>query len=117
MENLGLSELIIDREYFNSGWIKKDTCGFCEKNKLKMTDAQYLLRGNICNECSSRRNEKHMENIEKERRQRLEDKKEMMNTLGNQLEHDITEEERAEIVTEMERLYSQIKYGEVYAEL
>lgn len=117
MENLGLSELIIDRESFNSGWGKKDVCQWCEKNKLKMTDAQYLLRGNICNECSSKINEKNMENIEKERRQRLEDKKKMMETLGKQLEHDITEEERVEIVEEMERLYSQIKMQELLAEL
>lgn len=117
MENLGLSELIIDREYFNSGWIKKDTCGFCEKNKLKMTDAQYLLRGNICNECSSRINEKHMKTIEQEKAKRLQDKRNMMETLGKQLEHDITEEERAEIVIEMERLYSQIKMQELLAEL
>lgn len=97
--------------------LQKDICAFCEKTPIKQTYQQYLLKGNICQECSSKILKIHMENIIKERAKRLQDKKDRMGVLGNQLEHDLGEEEREEIVDEMKRLHNQIKYQEVYLEL
>ena len=109
-------EVIIDRENFNSGWHKTNICGWCNK-KLNYNDKQYSIKGNMCETCSTRITNIHMQNIEIEKKKRLEDKKAMLETLGSQLDHDLDEEERAEIVRQMETLYSQIKYVEVSAEL
>lgn len=97
--------------------LQKDICAFCEKTPIKQTYQQYLLKGNICQECSSKILKIHMDNILKERQKRLQDKKDRMETLGNQLEHDLGEEERKEIVDEMMRLHQQITYGEIELEV
>lgn len=91
-------------------WLQKTKCGWCKKTKLCHTYDQYLLKGNICNKCSTIINDKHIESIRQERIQRLEEKKLEMERLGNKLDQEITEEERQEIVDKMMRLHTEIKY-------
>lgn len=41
-------------ELFAKYRLPKKVCAWCEVNKLNQTYETYLLRGNICTECSSR---------------------------------------------------------------
>lgn len=109
-------ELIIDRTKFNSGWEKRDRCGWCEA-PLRQSQEQYLSRGNICGTCSAKINDIHMKKIEQEKAKRLQDKKRMLETLGSQLEHDLDEAQRLEIVADMEKLHREIKYAEILREI
>lgn len=112
----GFTELIIDRTDFDKGWCKTYKCGWCG-NDIIQTDKPYLEKGNICNPCSSKINQKHMDNIEKEKEKRLEDKKEMLKMFEQQLEHTLGEEERQSIYNHMEKLHNEIKYHEILKEL
>lgn len=117
---MDITELIIDRADFDKGWKGTGKCGWnlegC-KIDIYQTEELYLERGNICSVCSSKINQIHMENIEKEKEKRLQDKKEMLKMFEQQLEHTLGEDERMEICNHMEKLHREIKYHEILREL
>lgn len=110
---MDLAKLFSGIDYSDIKWVQKERCGFCVKERLNQTYTQYLQRGNICNKCSSMILEKHMANLKLEQEKRLQDKKNRLEVLGEQLEHEVSEEERLEIVNEMQALHASIKYAEV----
>lgn len=116
----GFTELIIDREDFDKGWHKTHICGWklkgCKKH-LFQTEQTYLEKGNLCANCASIINQQHMENIEREKEKRLQDKKKMLKMFEQQLEHTLGEEERQSIYNHMERLHREIKYHEIMKEV
>lgn len=108
-------ELIIDRTTFNSGWEKKNRCGWCEA-KINISDEQYRLKGNICAECITMLNKKYQENMDKEMKQRKQEKEFELTRLGTLLEQDISENARATIEEKMKKLHNEIKTYEIHHE-
>lgn len=90
--------------------LQKDICGWCEKTKLKYTFEEYLQKGNICARCINRLNTIHEKSMEEHKENNQRTKADRLEKLGSLLAHDITEEERLEIVEEMQKLHRQIRH-------
>lgn len=92
-------------------WEKTGKCGWCTK-KINITDNQYLIKGNICLSCTTMINKK-LETIKHDKEYNKLHPKEKMEVLSEILEDPITEEERIEVVVEMEKEYNNIIHYEV----
>lgn len=93
-------------------WYQKHKCGWCEKTPIHYTYHQYLLKGNICNKCSSMINDTHIDTINEGRKKKLEEKKELLDTLGKSLNQNMSEEDRQKIEELMKTIHAEIIYTE-----
>ena len=107
---MDFKEIIVDRETFNSGWQKRNICGWCEKETY-FTDDWYRSKGNMCVDCITKINSKYIKLMNDEQDKRIEAKKRLLDKLGEKLEEELTEAERQKIVAKMMKLHKQIKYG------
>jgi hypothetical protein len=94
-----------------SVWTNTNKCGWCEK-KLKQTQEQYIMKGNICSKCSSMITNSHF--LFKDRAIReiefeIKMLRREMEVLGAKLDFEITEEERKEIEGLMMLKFDNIK--------
>lgn len=93
-------------------WKKKKRCGWC-KSKIDITQEIYLLKGNICEKCTTKINlrlkeinmEREIKNIEIQ----IKVLRQEMDKLGDKLVQEISEEARATIVYLMEQKYARIR--------
>ena len=97
-------------------WIQKTRCGWCKKTPLHHTEQSYKLRGNICNKCSSMINDTHIDTINEGRKKKLEEKKELLDTLGKSLNQNMSEEDRQKIEELMKTIHAEIIYTETALE-
>lgn len=97
--------------------LQKKICAYCEKEELKQTYDQYLEYGNMCTKCRSKINDNYINMIKGERIERLKAKEVRLEELGQQLEHTLGEDERFEIVEEMQKLHKEIRHTKVDLEL
>lgn len=88
-------------------------CAWCNKALLNQTEKKYREKGNCCPECSARFTRKLLEiNTEREvtmRNRKIESLREEMDYLGLELDYEVSEKERSDIVKKMEEIFEEIK--------
>ena len=104
-------------------WIQKEYCAWCpslrkgrKSVKLHQTKEKYIMRGNMCNECSTIITDKVIESINQERRRKVNEKKKLLDTLGKSLNQNMSEEDRQKIEELMKTIHAEIIYTETALE-
>lgn len=90
--------------------IMSPTCGWCGRSIKGQTINRYADKGNICDRCNVDKSQPSMTALEIIRtKKKIEEHREVMESLAAGLEFDITEEERQLIEFKMEEEFKKIQ--------